>query len=605
MRNARDRSWRVSVALGTCLFTLGLIPNLHAGEYEYPIGIPAAPFGIVDSHEQYAGQLYEAGGITYRDAGNGPYTHYVDSNHPSCDNDQDYGTADKPLCDPFAGERTITLPPGSVMEIHGGPYRYDGWRRVVPQGTADSPVFIRSTDALCNRASLQGLDGEVFQLRIEGSYVVVENLEFFSGAYPRIFDGERFSHVAFRHLEVHSPVGARFNIGTALSADSASHVVIYNNKIHDNWRISDGDTHGTGAGSGSQFVWILDNEIARNSGDAFQACHRCFVNNGQTPPSHVYVGRNVMHDDRENAVDLKSINNVVISQNTMYGYTASSTSNGDAVVIGSNGVGETFDDGGPDNVWLLFNEIRDNQRGIRVEGVFNGYFVGNYVHNNATDGLAMDIHPNGFGDLQIVGNTFAANREHIHNHWRNGENQVLIENNVFLDATWFHVAMSDGLEAWTTLNNNLFWQNGGGPIYFGHGFDYANPGDRTFENRRYQIISGPTLVADAAASDAQFAGGADNVLGDPRFTGSGISAGSAAVDEGRLSALYALFESEFGESIQVDIRGLARPAGADWDIGAYEFNGGPQSHSKQSVAQGVSRGVSACPADTIFLSGFE
>ncbi len=41
-----------------------------------PIGIPVPPFGIDETHMMYAGQTYTAGGFAYKDAGNGPYTHY-------------------------------------------------------------------------------------------------------------------------------------------------------------------------------------------------------------------------------------------------------------------------------------------------------------------------------------------------------------------------------------------------------------------------------------------------------------------------------------------------------------------------------------------------
>ena len=49
------------------------------------------------------------------------------------------------------------------------------------------------------------------------------------------------------------------------------------------------------------------------------------------------IGGNLSHEDRENAVGLKTIRDVVVSQNTMYGYRSPQTSSGDAVVVGSNG----------------------------------------------------------------------------------------------------------------------------------------------------------------------------------------------------------------------------------------------------------------------------
>ena len=80
----------VLVGLGACTGTA-------VADYVPPIGIPAPPFGINESHTMYAGQWYPAGGFTYRDAGNGPYTHYVDNTHPSATNTSNpYGTATTP-----------------------------------------------------------------------------------------------------------------------------------------------------------------------------------------------------------------------------------------------------------------------------------------------------------------------------------------------------------------------------------------------------------------------------------------------------------------------------------------------------------------------------
>jgi hypothetical protein len=64
----------------------------------------------------YAGKTYAAGGFVYKDAGSGPYTHYVDNtNSASTDTNNPYGTKEKP-------RKTIpnNLPKGSVVEVHGG-----------------------------------------------------------------------------------------------------------------------------------------------------------------------------------------------------------------------------------------------------------------------------------------------------------------------------------------------------------------------------------------------------------------------------------------------------------------------------------------------------
>ncbi|VAW42931.1 hypothetical protein MNBD_CHLOROFLEXI01-3209 [hydrothermal vent metagenome] len=93
-------------------------PQQLAAAYQPPIGIPAPSFGIDEAHTMYQRQLFDYDGdgtpeAPYNDAGNGPYTHYVDSTHPNCSNSYDYGTAAAPLCDIYKGDLSITLAPGA------------------------------------------------------------------------------------------------------------------------------------------------------------------------------------------------------------------------------------------------------------------------------------------------------------------------------------------------------------------------------------------------------------------------------------------------------------------------------------------------------------
>ena len=86
--------------------------------YTPPIGIPAPSFGIDESVSMYSSATYNFGGgpVAYPNAGNGPYTHYVDSgNQLATDTNNPYGN-------PFLPRLTIpwVVPLGSVVEIHGG-----------------------------------------------------------------------------------------------------------------------------------------------------------------------------------------------------------------------------------------------------------------------------------------------------------------------------------------------------------------------------------------------------------------------------------------------------------------------------------------------------
>ena len=57
-------------------------------------------------------------------------------------------------------------------------------------------------------------------------------------------------------------------------------------------------------GGSSNGLWILDNLIYENSGDAIQFCHSC-IGGAHDGPVDVYIAGNVLHDDEENALDFK------------------------------------------------------------------------------------------------------------------------------------------------------------------------------------------------------------------------------------------------------------------------------------------------------------
>jgi hypothetical protein len=483
-----------------------------------PAGIAAPEFGIAESHMMYAG---EAG---YRDAGNGPYSVYVDNTRAECD-DAGPGTEEKPRC----GIPPDIAEPGTVVEIHGGPYDFEDVKQQLDaNGSATRPVFVRGVD-----------DGNGFPIldnastfALQGQYLIVENLRFEKTSVRTAAHGAPLygrHHIALRNLEIARHPDKN---GSGLGGND---IVFYRNHVHHNFG---DDRHGTSVGPGSERVWILDNYYHHNGGDAVQFCHRC----GKNPPRHVYVGRNVMHSDRENAVDLKFGKYIVISENRMFGYRVakrdtkwcfddgsycgkfSSGSDGSAIVVGS--------DGAPKNPWIIYNDIYDSAQGIRIEEVRSAWLIGNSIHDISHRAIPLQKD----GDpLYILGNTIYDVEKGIDQYWR--DNFALhVHGNRFVDVRGLAIDVDGRVASRSTIGDNLFWQSDGSKVSVGWGRGYsARPGDGVLDVK----------------------GGSGNRIEDPGIVSEGpgtesVMGGNALLrDLPLLAEQDAVFRSMFGDAVSV------------------------------------------------------
>jgi hypothetical protein len=488
--------------------------------YDPPIGIPAPEFGILETVENVYGAGY--------------YTHYIDNTHPDAtDDDNPNGTAEKPR--KTIPKYFLNIEEGSVVEIHGGPYSYSTPARWTAKGTREKPVFIRGTDpenkVVIKKSTLQ----------TGGQYLIIENLDLYRNSHITTSYSSP-SHIAIRSCEVHNPIGSLCSFGTAISAVGED-IVVYDNYIHHNWRGDDIDCHGVVPGSGSRRVWVVDNHFHHHSGDAFQATHGASSN----PAQYVYVGRNIMHEDRENGVDLKYVKDIVISQNILYGYQDASTSDGSAMVLGSDGM--------PNRPWVIFNEIYDSRNGIRNEETDSAWIIGNRIYNIQGFAIALEKKSD---DLYIIGNTVYNVNMSIDQFYRD-EFRLHIYNNIFSNIKNSSVHMNiqtQNVADASNMGNNLFWQEGD-PVIIRWS---------TSNKKEYKT-----------SSDFEgFAGGANNIIGDPKFKDPAnndfaLLQNSAAIDAGILNGVYDTFFSIYGVDIKVDCEATVRPQGLDWDIGAFEY----------------------------------
>ena len=188
MRNYEIKGFKVCI----CIF-FGIIFLFYgcAIAYEPPVGIPMPSFGIDQTNNMYQGKLfdYDQNGIPealYKDAGNGPYTHFVDNTGSCTDTGNDYGTEANPRC-------TIPkiLPKGSVVEVHGGPYTLN----IRSNGTESQPVFVRGIGAenmptITNASPIS-----------DSTYLIMEYLKF---SATGIEIRQVSHHIALRNSEVNN-----------------------------------------------------------------------------------------------------------------------------------------------------------------------------------------------------------------------------------------------------------------------------------------------------------------------------------------------------------------------------------------------------------------
>ncbi len=347
---------------------------------------------------------------------------------------------------PFDYERE----PGAVTTSGSLPGSISGGTVLQLADTAVDDSNLSCTASPENPAYILGgtINGAGGVLFISGSGCYFIGTDF-NNVQPRTSGGY---HV-FRDVRVHDHAGKN---GISLSGRN---IVMADSEVDHN---QGDDRHGIYVGPGSDGVWVLRNHVHHNGGDGFQACHGCSGN----PPRNVYIGSNVFHSDRENAIDFKFIENVIVEGNTIYGLVSapkdqewcfddgsgcgvfSSGSDGSAIVIGS--------DGGPNGVTIVGNTVYDVTNATRIEEIAAGSSVvitGNKFHGIRNQCLQLD--KNGEGAVFSDNECQTAGRG-IFQNWRNNFAGMVVTGNTF-DAALADIEYETGsLCGSLTLDYNTF-----------------------------------------------------------------------------------------------------------------------------------------------------
>src|SRR5262249_31146512 len=148
---------------------------------------------------------------------------------------------------------------------------------------------------------------------------IVENVEFAAaGAYAgrnQVYVLSPTDHAVLRGNDIHGALDHGGVDVDSFNTSTVNYVVIYGNTIHDNGdanATTDQDVHGIAVGPRVSNLWIVDNEIYRNSGDGIQ------INAGQANQAtthHIYLGRNRSHHNKQSGMWTKQAVDVIFSQN--------------------------------------------------------------------------------------------------------------------------------------------------------------------------------------------------------------------------------------------------------------------------------------------------
>jgi hypothetical protein len=527
------------------------------GAWTPPIGIPTPPFGITETAPAHPNNWQTpVAGFYYVDRYNGAAT---DSSNP-------YGSIGAP-------RQTIPngLPAGAVVEIYG---TYDfnpgGKISITGNGTAGNPIFIRGKDSNTKATITR-------KLAPKGNYQILENLELVDQG---VFEVDKpFHHIALRHSEARNIVGSFGRIGSSSTNDGTEwleDIVLYDNQIHEvgDWTSPDEkDWNGVIVQRHARRVWIIDNEIYHCQGDAVAV--NTSGGTGNYPAQYVYIGRNRMYETQENAVDMKICYDVIISQNEMYEFRDTPGADpGQTIVVHNDQAIPGHPN--PDRIWIMFNRIHHADAGVTFEGVLNGFFVGNVVHDIIVLPTSRPINANSaFGRGAAVRNIGGVNVTMANNtvyHCDYGltafggssNNVTTFYNNVIANMSDSHQQLF-GTPGWHLLtddvranqmsaDHNLFYESNGTLRINWH------PNGSFTSLGAYQTGSGQ---------------GAGSIAADPKFVNPAgndfhLQGGSPAIDAGKSPDFSNTFLNTYGIGISSDLDGNAWPQGTGYNMGPYE-----------------------------------
>jgi len=520
-----------------CIFTLSVVSTVSA--FEYPTGIPDAWISPdIEAPTPPTSWTSEIENM-----------YYIDGSDSNCSTKVEYGSTTTPRC-----RFPYELAAGAYIEVHGGPYNYTSSIYLKSNGTEDQPVWVVGAENnLLNMAVV-----------LYGTYIYVDGLNIGGdkGVSARPYHDVQTDHIMVRNTVI-TGTGSLSKGTTGISANGGKGLTLegfiaYNNTISymgDSESETENDRHALQTGSYINDVWHLYNYTHHNGGDGVQYSH------AGVDAHHFYYGGNTSHDERENCVDIKQANDVIISDNTCYNIERSSSSPGECMVVHY----------GPSRIWFINNKVSQCIYGIVSSGSLDLNIVGNSIHEMKESEKEshgdISTYQTGVGVVAYnTGNTYISNNT-ITNAVRGIAYEALagyeaditgnivanLHSGVYTGNSPYSIMLKgeNTTVANSDIENNLFY----------------NPIRLYIDGKTYTDIA--TLSQSGKCDDK---GG--SCLGvNPRFVEDSnheLANDSAAIDAGVKPQSVAVFQALYGKSISTDILGYARSTNTIWDIGAYE-----------------------------------